>query len=141
MDVAALFRKPNRQWYAVEGAAEHQLERLQTLSSVVLPEELLQLLRYSNGGEGDLAIPPGSFVLDPIEEIIACLERPFEREEFPGFLFFGGNGAGERLALDMRVGCSPWPVVMIDPIAGQESAEQVAESFAFFVEAIGVERS
>jgi hypothetical protein len=59
-------------------------------------------------------------------------------EQFPSFLFFGSNGGLELLAFDLRSG-PPWPIVMIDPIAGPESAEEIAPDLATFVKAIGLE--
>jgi hypothetical protein len=113
---------------------------------VRLPDELLDLLRFSDGGEGELALAPCWFVLapcwfvlDPVAEIIRSLRTPVEQAEYPGFVFFGGNGGLERIALDARDGSEPWPVVMIDPIAGAGSAERIAPDMEHFVNAIGLE--
>jgi hypothetical protein len=141
MDISLLLNQPGRNWQTVPGAGEGEIQRLASLAPVRLPAELLALLRSSNGGEGELALPPGWFVLDPVEEIIRCLGEPQEREQFPGFVFFGGNGGLERIALDCREGTEPWPVMMIDPIAGPESSERIAPSFHAFVQAIGLPQS
>ncbi len=102
-----------------------------------IPSGLLALWAYSNGGESDhLDLPPGTFVLDRIEEAIATLTREFECSEFPGLLFFGGNGGLERLALDYRNSTSP-QVVMVDPIAGIESVEVIANSVGELFAAVG----
>jgi hypothetical protein len=57
------------------------------------------VLRVSNGGDGDLALPPLMFVPDSLEDIIDVI-------------FFGGDGGLERIALDCRAGLEPWPIVM-----------------------------
>jgi hypothetical protein len=138
MNIATLLAQPGRSWDAVPGAAEDAIRRLVSLSPVRLPDELLDLLRFSDGGEGELALAPCWFVLDSVAEIVRGLQDPVEREEYPGFVFFGGNGGLERIALDAREGAEPWPVVMIDPIAGAGSAERIASSMADFVDAIGL---
>lgn len=139
MDIATILTQPGRDWYRVPGAAEAQVQRLVSLAPVRLPGALLDLLRFSDGGEGELALPPGRFVLDPVEEIIRSLLDPGDRESYPGFVFVGGNGGLERIALDCRAGAEPWPVVMVDPVAGPGSAEPVAPGFEAFANAIGLE--
>ena len=47
-------------------------------------------------------------------------------------------GGVEYLAFDLRVG-PPWPVVMIDKVAGPETTEQIAPDMATFIQAIGLE--
>ena len=59
-------------------------------------------------------------------------------EQFPTFMFFGSNGGLESIAFDLRVG-PPWPIVMIDQIAGPESAEEIAPNMASFIEVVGLE--
>ncbi len=123
-------------WYRLPGAPEEQIAILIESAPVELPEELLILLRYSNGGEGELPSAEMAFVLDPVEEIVRSLQGSFERSEFPGLLFFGGDGGGVRFALDIRDKL-PWPVVAVDPIAGRESAEIVASSITEFLKSVG----
>lgn len=89
---------------------------------------------------GRLAVSPWNFCLDSAEETAKYQrERTFE-EFFPGFFVFGGNGAGELLALDMRAP-APWPVVAIDSCNGDlsESVLRVAENFGAFLSLVGVE--
>ncbi len=139
MNVNALLTDPARRWNAEPGASESDLRRLQSVSPIRLPDELLDLLHFSNGGEGDLALPPLLFMLDPVEAIIEGISDSFLLKEFPGFLFIGGNGGLERIAFDTRHGSPPWPIVMIDPIAGLNSTYTIAPDFATFVQAIGLE--
>lgn len=139
MDFAGILTQPDRRWTSVPGAPEERVRRLASLAPVRLPGALLDLLRFSDGGEGELALPPYWFVMDSVSAIVHSLLDPSEREQYAGFVFFGGNGGLERLALDCRSGTEPWPVVMIDPIAGPESAEPVAPRFEVFAAAIGLE--
>ncbi len=69
-----------------------------------------------------------------------CLEVPQSSDgpASPDFFVFAGNGGLESIAFDLRNG-PPFPVVMIDPIAGPESAEQIAPDIVAFIEAIGIE--
>ena len=68
----------------------------------------------------------------------ACIRDQRFHEEFPNFMFFDSNGGLELIAIDLRSG-PPWPIVMIDPVAGPDSAEQIAPDVLTFIEAIGLE--
>lgn len=124
-------------WRRSPGASEEELATLISASPFPLPQLLIDLMRFSNGGEGPLAIEPGWFVLDPISDIVDGFCDDFLTNEFPGFLFFGGNGGLERIAFDTRPITPTFPIVMIDPISGPESAEQIASDFHTFAAAIG----
>lgn len=139
MDVRTLLTQRDRRWNSAPGASEQQIARLVASSPVPMPDAFLEFFRFSNGGEGDLALPPLIFVLDDVDTVIGGLHDPFLAENFPGFLFFGGNGGLERIALDLRGGNPPWPIVMIDPIAGPSSAEQIAPDMRTFLHAVGLE--
>ncbi|MDT5060472.1 MAG: hypothetical protein QOH63_931 [Acidobacteriota bacterium] len=138
--VDEILKQPNRSWSGNPPATEESILRLVQSCKVKLPDEYLDLLRFSNGGEGDLALPPLLFVLFDVDEILEMLEDSFYREEFPDFLFFGGNGGLEKIAFDVRKGV-PYPIVTVDPIAGSESAVEIAPNMAQFIEAIGLEYS
>ena len=128
-----------RDWYRVDGASAQTIEDLRAAAPSELPESYLELLSFSDGGEGPLSVQPYNLVLDPTQEVIARIaNRNYGQPSFDGFLIFGGNGGGEYLALDTRQG-APWPVVTIDMVAGPESAEVVAGHFDEFVGLIGVE--
>src|SRR6476620_3197565 len=97
MDVRSLLREPERTWYAQPGASETDLNRLAAASPVPLPPLLFDFLRFSNGGEGPLALPPLLFVLDGVDYIITNLQARSIRDLYPGLLFFGSNGGLERI--------------------------------------------
>jgi hypothetical protein len=100
---------------------------------------LLDLLRFSNGGEGPVALPPLVFVLDDVDFIIDCLKAPSTAQLYPGLLFFGSNGGLERIGFDTRGAAPPWPVVMMDPVAGVESVVTIARDIEEFIQSVGVD--
>lgn len=136
--VGEILRQANRNWSGNPPASEEHILRLVQACKIKPPGEYLDLLRCSNGGEGDLALPPLIFVLFNVDEVLEMLKDSFYREEFSDFLFFGGNGGLEQIAFDLSKG-EPYPIVMIDPIAGAESAVEIAPNMAQFIEAIGLE--
>jgi hypothetical protein len=113
------------------------LEELTAASPIRLPEEYLALLRFSNGGEGELGVEPGWFQLWPAEEVLAS-NRDYGVPEFlPGFFGFGSNGGGELLAFDLR--SSPRYEVVMVPFIPMDIAEGVtiADTFSDFLLALG----
>ena len=69
-------------------------------------------------------------------ELVDVYKDEFFRTQFPDYLFFGTNGGMEMLAFNKNEGLR---VVMLDPVAGTESAVFVANSFTEFEAAIGKE--
>jgi hypothetical protein len=137
IDVAAILADSERGWYAAEPASEAALDAFQAACPHRVPDALLAFWRFSNGGEcDDCALPPMRFALDRVEDATEALSAEFETREFPGLVFFGGNGGLERIALDYRGSESPC-IVMVDPIAGLDSAEKIADSVDQLILAIG----
>lgn len=128
------------EWMGNAPAPQSDLDRLRRIEGIDLPEDYLRFLGFSDGGEGPLGIEPGCVVIDPAASAASQNEEKVFEEFFPGFFFFGGNGAGELLAFDLR-GSKPWPIVMIDMtnIDLDESVVQVADDFSAFLEQIGYE--
>lgn len=139
MDVRKVLSQAERQWTAKSPASEPEIALLKSSARTELPAEYLDLLRLGNGGEGTLKLPPLWFVLYSIEECIAwCHTDKFVLTQFPEFMFFGSNGGMESIAFDLRVE-PPWPIVMIDQIAGRASAKVIASNIETFIEAIGLD--
>lgn len=136
-NIKAILSAQGRQWRGKAPATEAEIEELTKAVRFELPPRYLELLRENNGGEGELALSPLWFQLFDIASAIQMADDEFYRSEFDGLFFFGSNGGLESIAFDMR-GPSPWPIVMVDCIAGVESAECVAASIEEFVEAIGL---
>ncbi|WP_295003895.1 SMI1/KNR4 family protein [uncultured Dechloromonas sp.] len=122
-------------WVAAEPAPSDQIEGL-LRTYPDLPTDYISLLRVSNGGEGELNLPPQWLQLYDAK-FVADLASGEIVKWHPGFIFFASNGGLETIAFDTR-GSKPWPVVMVDTIAGPESAVVIAQSFSSFIEAIGV---
>lgn len=135
--VAELLNRDGRNWQGADPAFEELIARMVAETGLDWPEALLNLWRYSNGGEGDIGLPPRWFALATVEEVpqlnIDCnLDGNYEN-----FQFFGTNGGMETIGLDLTKPARP--VFMIDLIAGEESIEYIADDAWEFVKAIGLE--
>ena len=138
MDVEALLTEPRREWSSRPPASEEGIARLQHAAPGVLPKEYVALLRYSNGGEGPIALPPLYFMLYEAEYANEVNQSADQRELYPGHFVIGSNGGLETIAFDTRA-TEPWPIVMYDAVAGNESDVTIAKSMEEFVVAIGLE--
>ena len=139
MDVANILSQPGREWHARQPASEADIAELTSWSKVQLPAEYLDLLRFGNGGEGPLALPPRYFQLYSVRDCIQLFYSSSSvLEQFENFIFLGSNGGMETIAFDLRTG-PPWCIVMIDPVAGPSSAENIAPGMQALIEAIGLE--
>lgn len=128
-----------RAWFRVDGATPEDLAALRMVAPGTLPARFLDLLAFSNGGEGPLSVNPHNFCLDSAMTIAEMIDSENHGQaDLHGFLIFGGNGGGEYLAFDTRHG-APWPIVAIDMVAGGDSAEIIAPDFDAFYERIGIE--
>lgn len=128
-----------RDWVGGDGAKAEELVRLRAVVPSDLPERYLDLLAFSDGGEGPLPVSPYNLCLDPANIVVETFKcHNHGQADLEGFLIFGGNGGGEYIAFDLRGG-SPWPVVTIDMVAGGDSAEALAPNFDAFVDLIGIE--
>ena len=124
----------DRDWFAAPAAKAEALARLREVAPVELPASYLDLLAFSDGGEGPLPRLPYNLCLDPSAQVVEALQSGQTGAD--GFLIFGGSGGGEYLALDIR-GHQPWRVVAIDMVVGPASAETVAADFDAFLEMVG----
>ncbi len=138
--IAEILNDPNRNWSGNNPANEEDILMIAQSCATQLSDEYFELLRFSNGGAGDLALPPRWFVLFSVNEVLERMCDDFYHKEFPNFFFFGSNGGMEQIAFDMQKE-KPYPIVMIDPIAGSDSAVEIASNINQFVEAIGIEYS
>ena len=138
MNVSQTLSQAGRKWQSNLPALEAEIAELKSKTRSELPTEYLDLLRFSNGGEGPLALEPLWFQLYPVKDCIEFCVDTESGKRFPEFLFFGSNGGLESIAFNLREG-PPWPIVMVDPIAGAESATIIAHNIAEFISAMGVE--
>ena len=135
--LSELLSEPGREWTPHAPADESELAELIAMLPFELPPEYIELLRYCDGGEGDVDAPCLLFMLDSIAAAVEHNEMWRNEDCFADFWFIGGNGGVEKIAFDLRAG-PPWPVVMIDCIAGEDSAQQIASTMAEFVQKIGL---
>lgn len=138
MDVEALLAEPHREWSSRPPATEEAIELLQHAAPGALPKEYVALLRYSNGGEGPLALPPLYFMLYQAEYASEVNQSADQRELYPGHFVIGSNGGLETIAFDTRA-TEPWPIVMYDAVAGTESDVTIAKNMEEFIRAIGID--
>lgn len=75
---------------------------------------------------------PWTFILWGLNEVAEIREDEHYREVWDDFVFFGGNGGGEYIALDAK-----YRVISVDPIAGPESALILADTFEEFYVMLG----
>jgi len=139
MDVGQTLSQPGREWRTKGPASEAEIRLLESKARAELPPEYLDLLRWSNGGEGPLALRPLWFQLYSVKDCIDLYHtNQHDLEQFPHLMFFGSNGGLESIAFDLRVG-PPWSIVMVDRVAGPASAEKIAPDMSAFIKALGVE--
>ena len=128
-----------RDWFRMDGATPEELAELQAVAPGKLPARYFELLAFSNGGEGPLAMQPYNLCLDSARTVAESIRSANHGQpNLQGFLIFGGNGGGEYLAFDSRQD-APWPIVSIDMIVGGDSAEVIATDFDGFFDRIGIE--
>jgi len=139
MDILDVLKDPRTKWTREAPANRELVERLVTESAVRLPGEYLALLRYSNGGEGELGIEPGWFQLWPAEAVMSLNEAYEVGQNLPGFLGFGSNGGGELLAFDTQSGIAGQVYAIPFIPMTTEGARVVANDFSAFVRAMGHE--
>jgi hypothetical protein len=125
-------------WRSVGPASDEDLKKLRRAFHVALPDRYIELLRFSNGGEGELGAKPGWFAPWSAVDVMH-FNRIYEvQERLPGLIGFGSNGAAEMFAFDTRA-VEPWPVLAISFASDDvEKATWVAKDFDAFVALIGV---
>jgi hypothetical protein len=111
------------------GASMGQIAKGQTDLGVTFPEDYVQFMLRSDGGEGWLG--PNYIMLYDLEDVIYTnrLYAEFSVE----FLVFGSNGGGEFFAFDTQA--DPMPVVTINMVSfSREDAIFCGRTFTEFLE-------
>ncbi len=135
--ISVILKEPAREWSPKAPADEDEIAELRELVPFDLPAEYIELLRYCDGGYGELDAPPLLFHMDSIAESVEHNETWRKQGQYTGFWFIGGNGGLETIGFDLRTG-PPWPIVAIDRIAGDDSAQRIAADMEDFVQKIGI---
>lgn len=125
-----------REWRAEPGAGEDDLRALAASVPFALPGEYLDLLRATNGGEGELGVEPGWFQLHDTAQVLELLREGADHGASPAWFVIGGSGGLETIALVVH-GADAGRVVRFDPVAGPASALTVADSLTGFIELLG----
>lgn len=135
--ISEILKEPQREWTPKPPADEDEIAELRELAPFELPVEYIELLRCCDGGYGELDAPPLLFHMDSIAESVEHNEMWRDKGEYTGFWFIGGNGGLETIGFDLRAG-PPWSIVAIDCIAGDDSAQRIADDMGHFIEKIGL---
>lgn len=130
MAITDIIQDGTADWDRRSPASEAVVSKLALEAGCDLPEDYLNFMRRSNGGEGELGIQPGWFQLWEAENVISFGIEYEVPQYAPGFFAFGSNGGGELLAFEIR-NDGGRPVVML-PCIGMETnaAVRVAANFA-----------
>jgi hypothetical protein len=128
-------------WRSAPGASAATLTELRAAARVVLPESYFDLLRFSNGGEGDLGVEPGWFAPWPAEDVVPNNLSYGVAKSLPWLFGFGSNGGNEMFGFDCRH-ASKMPIVIV-PFIGMnlESVATVAINFEQFLSVCGLRLS
>jgi len=123
-----------RRWAANALATGEEIAQLLDELPFSPPEEYIELLRVCNGGEGELALHPLRFQLYDTKFAIELWKNEDYRPGFADLFFFGSNGGTESIAIDLKA----WRIVMVDCMAGPDSAEEIASNMRDFIDAVGL---
>jgi len=136
-NIAAILSASGREWRKVQGASDSELAKLIRALPFDPPSEYIELLRFSNGGEGELALEPLWFQLFDVEFALQLWHDPAFRVNYPNLFFFGSNGGLESIAFDITQ-LQPWHILMVDCIAGMKSARRISENIGSFIQSLGL---
>lgn len=125
------------EWTLRAPASTKALASLRASVGFELPAAYLDLLRVSNGGEGDLAADPYWVELFTTEEVMPASEQLNTQELAPGFLCIGTAGV-ELVALDLRH-ATPCPVVILPDPPDPAKLRPLADNFEAFIGLLGIE--
>lgn len=137
MDLLTILEDRAADWYRQAPAPEEAIQALIRDTGLDFPEEYLGLLRYSNGGEGELAVDPLWFVIFPVQDVVERNQGLQIAKWLPGYFAFGSSGGGCSLLFNTRES-RPWKVYWADDVGMEE--EYVSEStpdFGAFIRAMG----
>ncbi|GGJ90870.1 hypothetical protein GCM10007426_20070 [Alloalcanivorax dieselolei] len=114
-----------------KGASQDKITRLENRIGIDFPEDYLEFLRVSNGGEGFVGCH--YLVLWKAEELEEFNDDYEVNENAPGIFLFGSDGGGEGFGFDLR--SKPYRVLQV-PFIGMsvQDAKPVADGFSHFIE-------
>jgi hypothetical protein len=114
-----------------EGAPQSAIDAMVAELGVSLPEEYLDLLRFTNGGEGCLGSDDASNIqFWSVEDIVTFNREYGIWEDHPQLVVFGKNAAAGAFGFDTSQ--SPMPVIEADFI-DNEYCEERGQDFLDFL--------
>ena len=125
-------------WQSHEApAAASVIESLTQSCPFALPPEYIELLRITNGGEGELTIDPWWFQLWPAQEVSIYNDGYKVAEFHPGFWGFGSSGGGVMLAF--KISQASQSAVFGVPLDSIDQADTyvIAQDMRTFLFALG----
>ena len=112
-------------------ASVASLRNFELESDFRLPEDYVQFLQQTNGGEGFVG-PNAYVILWRLEELLE-MNKAYQVAEFaPGLFLFGSDGGGEAFAFDTRSNAKP---IVSVPFVGMEVnlVRSIAPNFKEFL--------
>ncbi|MEO5952134.1 MAG: SMI1/KNR4 family protein [Chloroflexia bacterium] len=137
MDLFEILNNPTADWLREKPARETAIQRLIENTGLHFPEEYLNFLGYSDGGEGELAVQPLWFHIFAAEEAI-YKNKSYQLDEYlPGYFAFGNNMGLEIFVFNIQES-PPWKVYYVPNIGMEEEAVlECAPNFLAFIKAMG----
>jgi hypothetical protein len=150
MDILDILKDETADWQRYPPISEEALDAFIRQTGLSFPGEYLTLLRYSNGGDGQLGAQPCWFIITPVEDLTERNEEyhaqvqvyiPKEgyqiQEWLPGYFFvFGTNGDSDLLVFNTQEE-QPWKVYYVPMIHSSEDIRQCTPDFRTFIELMG----
>jgi hypothetical protein len=134
--IVELIQPTTGEWSPERPASCEAIELAELQNKVVFPDTYQEFLKYSNGGSGDLPVPPFLLIFWKCEELLSRNQLYEIENNVPGFFGIGSNGAGEMFAF--KTNEIPWAVYIIPFIPMDESeAIRVADDFQGLLRMIG----
>lgn len=100
--VPELIKDNSANWARAEPATEQALQIMLGQIGLNLPIDYLDFLRCSNGGEGELPIPPYWFQIWAAEAVAEANRVYNVTTNLPSYFAFGSSGGGELFLFDTR---------------------------------------
>lgn len=135
--VPELIKDNSANWARAEPATELALQIMLGQIDLNLPIDYLDFLRCSNGGEGELPIPPYWFQIWAAEAVADANRDYNVTTNLPGYFAFGSSGGGELFLFDTRR--EPFRRIFTVPVIPMDEnlAIEIAPDFQSFIAYMG----
>jgi len=116
-----------KDWKPNPGVPREVVETVQSEMGVVFPQDYIELMERSNGGED--WIGESYLQLTPMEEIPLSNESIGATKYAPGVIFFGGDGGGMVYGFDTHF--NPPAIVEVDAVCIGNEDDTVRRHISF----------